>query len=151
MPNRGRLTGIIGTVVLLVLVLPATVFAADRSPDNVYIDRVDVKVGTSGTDGASPATAHITGQVPICGPLKEAVSRQGSTVTVTIAPRPLEPDEITCLAIGLRDYEKDFDLGRFEPGTYTLRVNDYTTTFTVGDTGNAILGPVGPTLTWLLG
>lgn len=151
MLNRGRLMGIIGTVALLILVLPAAVFAADRSPDQVYIDRVDVKVGNTGPAGAAPVTAHVTGQVPICGPLSEDVSRQGATVTVTIAPRPLEPDEITCLAIGLRDYEKDFDLGRFKPGTYTLKVNDYTTTFTIGDAGNAILGPTGPMLTWLLG
>lgn len=152
MLNRGRLTGIFGTVVLLILVLPTAGFAADRSPDQVYIDRVDVKVGIPSANGTSPVTAHVTGQVPICGPLKEGVSRQqDSTVTVTIAPRPLEPDESTCQAIGLRDYEKDFDLGRFEPGTYTLKVNDYTTAFTVGDTANVILVPIGPMLGWLLG
>ncbi|CCF85541.1 hypothetical protein [Nitrolancea hollandica] len=151
MPNSGRFMGIIGAMVLLVLVLPASAFAADRSPDQVYIDRVDVTAGNTGPDGTAPVTAHVTGQVPICGPLKEDVSRQGSTVAVTIAPRPLEPGEVTCQAIGLRDYAKDFDLGRFEPGTYSLKVNDYTTSFTVGGAGRVMLGPLNGMLDRLFG
>ncbi len=151
MSNPGRFMGIIGAVVLLVLVIPITAFAANRSPDQVYIDRVDVTADNTGPDGTAPGTARVTGQVPICWPLKEDVSRQGSTVVVTIAPRPLEPGESTCQAIGLRDYTKDFDLGRFEPGAYSLKVNDYTTNFTVGDAGNVMLGPLNGMLARLFG
>ena len=151
MAKRGRITGIIGAVMLLILVLPITTLAADRSPDQVYIDWVEVKVGNPGLDGTSPVTTHVSGQVPICKPLTEDVSRQGSTVSVTIAPRPLKPGEITCQAIGLREYDKDFHLGRFGPGTYTLKVNGSATTLTVGDVGNETLGPLSPMLARFFG
>lgn len=151
MPDRSRLTGIIGIAMLLMLLLPTAALAADRSPDQVYIDRVDVRVGSTSPGGATPVTAHVTGQVPICKPLKEDVSRHGSTVTITIALRPLEPGEATCLAIGLRNYDKDFDLGSFEPGTYTLKVNEYTMIFTVGNANDVVLGPLGPIFGRLFG
>jgi hypothetical protein len=151
MAKRGRITGIIGAVTLLILVLPITTLAADRSPDQAYIDWVEVKVGNPGPGGTSPVTTHVTGQVPICKPLTEDVSQQSSTGTMTIAPRPLKPGEITWQAITLRECDKNSDLGRFGPGAYTLKVNGSATTLTVGDVGDVILGPLSPMLARIFG
>ncbi len=56
------------------------------------------------------------------------ISRNGNAVTVRILYDG--PPGGICLTAG-KSYEQDIDLGSFEAGIYTLRVNDYTTTLTV--------------------
>ncbi len=127
--------------------------------DPIQIDRVTVQIGNVGADGRAPVTAHVEGSAFYgCDRVLHdpVVSRQGSEVTVQIwverAPPP-SPGTVYCQGYALQPVISDINLGSFELGIYTLRVNDYTTTFTVpgGAAGEVIEWPLGPTFAGLFG
>ncbi|HEU4793779.1 MAG TPA: hypothetical protein VFS96_08985, partial [Nitrolancea sp.] len=71
------------------------------------------------------------------------VSREGQMVTVALLSDVPVRRDVSCLA-DIRTYDRTIDLGSFGTGSYTLRVNDYTTTFTVPGE-DVFTGPLWPT------
>ncbi|HEU4793604.1 MAG TPA: hypothetical protein VFS96_08095 [Nitrolancea sp.] len=132
---------------LLVAFVGTAVFAAG---DPIQVDRVTVQVGNVGADGRAPVTAHVEGSAQYgCDRMLHdpVVSQQGSEVTIQIwverAPPP-PPGTVYCAGYALQPVIRDINLGSFEIGSHTLKVNDYTTTFTVpGEAnGDVIEGPL---------
>lgn len=120
--------------------------------DPLPIDHVDIRAGAPGPDGLVPVQAHIVAK-PYGGGscqrvLEPAVTRSGDVVTVQVLRHTPAPgalwngSPIACTAMVVT-YEHDLNLGQFAPGQYTLKVNEYTTSFTVSDgRGDVMLGPL---------
>lgn len=136
-----RRFGDIVIVIILLLVgmlgLACGALTAETRPEPIPIDRVDVRVGDLGPDGQAPVSAHIVGRYGGCqGVVHEPqVSREGQTVTAALLSDAPVRRDVSCPA-DIRTYDRTIDLGSFGPGSYTLRVNDYSTTFTVPGEAN---------------
>lgn len=134
---------LVGRAVVIVLLLSGILglssgaLAAETQLVPIKIDRVDVQVGDLGADGRAPVKAHVVGYYGACSePVQEpVVSWQGNTITVTILTEYTVEEDTSCIAV-IRPYDRTIDLGSFGLGSYTLRVNDYTTTFTVPGEAN---------------
>ncbi len=138
-----RRLGDIVIVIILLLVgmlglASCGALAAETQLAPIKIDRVEVQVGDLGADGTATVNAHVVGYYGACsGPVHEpVVSRQGSTITVTILTEYTVEEGTSCIA-EIRPYDRTIDLGSFDLGSYTLRVNDHTTNFSVPGTLNS--------------
>lgn len=132
--------------------LSSGALAAETRQSPIKIDRVDVQVGDLGAAETAPVKAHVVGYYGACsGPVHEpVVSRQGNAITVTILVEYTVEEDTSCIAV-IRPYDRTIDLGSFGLGSYTFRVNDYTTTFTVpgGFDRDVIEWPLWPTFAGL--
>ncbi len=74
--------------------------------------------------------ADVNGIIPdaCSSALEPEVTRSGNTITVRIIGE--RPRDLACAQV-IRDYTRNISLGTFEPGDYTLNVNDATTSFHV--------------------
>jgi hypothetical protein len=126
----------IGALVL-VLVVVAAAFAAPRaagpSGDRVQvqapIDKVEVIISKS---NPPQYTVRIAAGLPSGCAQRDSTSTQRAGTVITIAVLNTMPkDNLVCTAI-YGSYEVNIDIGStFTPGTtYTVKVNDKTTTFT---------------------
>lgn len=145
----------------VLLAFVGTAVLATENPiqeDLIDIDRVAVQVGNGGTDGRTAVTAHVEGSAQYgCDRVVHdpVVSQKGSEVTVQIwvewAPSP--PGTLHCTGYILRPVIQDINLGSFETGSHNLRVNDYSTTFTVpgGPEEGVIECPLWSIFAWFFG
>ncbi len=94
----------------------------------VYVEEIEVQVG----EGLpAPVEVAVRGALPdACSELVEPadITVEGTRVTVRLASQ--RPRDLMCAEV-LRAFDTTLDLGTFEPGTYTLVVNDLETTFVV--------------------
>jgi hypothetical protein len=111
--------------------------AAETQLAPIKIDRVDVQVGDLGTARTTPVKARVVGYYGACSRSvhEPVVSRRGSTIAVTIVVEYIVQKDSSCPAM-IEPYDRTIELGSFGPGSYTLRVNDYSTTFTVPGEAN---------------
>ncbi len=143
-------------VIVIMLVLFALLgltscgaLAAETQLAPIKIDRVDVQVGDLGTARTAPVKARVVGYYGACSRSvhEPVVSRRGSTIAVTIVVEYIIHKDSSCPAM-IEPYDRTIDLGSFGPGSYTLRINDYTTTFAIagGAEGDQAVGiiRVGP-------
>ncbi len=137
-------------VIVMMLVLVALlgltscgVLAAETQQAPIKIDRVDVQVDDLGPDGQASVSVHVVGYYGVCSRSvhEPVVSRQGSTIAVTIVVEYIVHKDSSCPAM-IEPYDRTIDLGPFGTGRYTLRVNDYSTTFTIagGPEGDQVVG-----------
>ncbi len=127
---------------LLAFLVAFTGTAVLAAGDPIKIDRVTVQVGNVESDGRAPVTALVEGSASYgCDRVLHdpVVSRQGSDVTIQIwveqAPPP-PPGTVYCAGYTFQPVIRDINLGSLEVGIYTLRVNDFTMTFTVPGKAN---------------
>ncbi len=125
-----------GTVVRLngAVVMRDDTGGAERPADEehatgpVYVEEIEVRVGEG---RPAPVEVVVRGALPdACSELVEpaTITVEGTQVTVRLASQ--RPRDLMCAQV-LRPFETTLDLGVFEPGTYTLVVNDLETTFVV--------------------
>ena len=133
----GLLTGMLG--------LSSGALAVETRPEPITIDRVDVDAGDLEPDGQAPVSAHVVGGYGGCLRVvhEPQVSREGQMVTVALLSDVPVDRDVSCLQ-DIRTYDRTIDLGSFGTGSYTLLINDYTTTFTVPGE-DVFIGPLWPT------
>ena len=133
----GLLTGMLG--------LSSGALAVETRPEPITIDRVDVDAGDLEPDGQAPVSAHVVGGYGGCLRVvhEPQVSREGQMVTVALLSDVPVDRDVSSLQ-DIRTYDRTIDLGSFGTGSYTLLINDYTTTFTVPGE-DVFIGPLWPT------
>ncbi len=145
---------VIMLLLFALLGLASGALAAEIPQAPIAIDRVDPQVGALGLDGQAAVSAHVVGRYGAClRPVHEpVVSRQGQTVTVSILADNYSTPNASCPQ-DILTYDQTIDLGTFSLGSYNLRVNDYTTSFSVPGTLNndVLLGQLWQQIAGLIG